>query len=151
MDSNSVEKTIAAIGLRSYPPGAGAAHLSHPPGHPVVPVPLLHLLRRPDRRAGHRLLPVLLRQHRPGHHPGHPARQVPVEPDLRGAGIGSLLMNDIEKRALDSGSVRLSLDVSAKNEGAKKLYKHREMTEASEWPRTRFLPSVFVRMSKNLL
>ncbi|MFC2136073.1 GNAT family N-acetyltransferase [Bacteroidota bacterium] len=77
-------------------------------------------------------------------------QSIAVEPDLRGAGIGSLLMNDIEKRALGSGSLRLSLDVSAKNEGAKKLYKKREMTEISEWPRSRFLPTVFVRMSKDL-
>ena len=77
-------------------------------------------------------------------------QSIAVESDLRGSGIGSLLMNDIENRALDSGSVRLSLDVSAKNEGAKRLYKRREMTEASEWPRSRFLPTVFVRMSKDL-
>ena len=37
-----------------------------------------------------------------------------VDPDCRGAGIGSLLMNDIDKRASASGSFRLSLDVSAK-------------------------------------
>lgn len=77
-------------------------------------------------------------------------QSIAVEPDLRGEGIGSLLMNDIEKRALESGSLRLSLDVSAKNEGAKRLYKQREMKEASEWPRSRFLPTVFVRMSKDL-
>lgn len=77
-------------------------------------------------------------------------QSIAVEPDLRGAGIGSLLMNDIEKRALESGSVRLSLDVSAKNEGAKRLYKHRDMAETSGWPRSRFLPTVFVRMSKDL-
>jgi ribosomal protein S18 acetylase RimI-like enzyme len=75
---------------------------------------------------------------------------IAVEPDLRGAGIGSLLMNDIEKRALESGSLRLSLDVSAKNEGAKRLYTRREMKEISEWPRSRVLPTVFVRMSKDL-
>ena len=59
-------------------------------------------------------------------------------------------MNDIEKRALESGSARLTLDVSAKNEGAIRLYKHRKMTETSEWPRSRFLPTVFLRMSKDL-
>jgi len=77
-------------------------------------------------------------------------QSIAVEPDLRGAGIGSLLMNDIERRALESGSVRLSLDVSAKNEGAKRLYKKREMIEVSEWPKSRYLPTVFVRMSKDL-
>ncbi len=77
-------------------------------------------------------------------------QSIAVEPDLRGAGIGTVLMNDIEKRARESGSVRLSLDVSAKNEGAIRLYKYREMTEVSSWPRSRLLPTVFIRMSKDL-
>jgi ribosomal protein S18 acetylase RimI-like enzyme len=73
-----------------------------------------------------------------------------VEPELRGAGIGSLLINDVEERARVSGSVRLSLDVSARNKGARKLYARRGMFELSEWPSSRFLPAVFVRMAKNL-
>jgi ribosomal protein S18 acetylase RimI-like enzyme len=73
-----------------------------------------------------------------------------VEPELRGAGIGSLLMNDVEGRARASGSVRLSLDVAAKNKGARKLYARRGMIESSEWPSPRFLPTVFVRMTKDL-
>ena len=77
-------------------------------------------------------------------------QSIAVEPDLRGAGIGSLLMNDIEKRAVESGSLRLSLDVSAKNEGAIRLYKKRGMTETSVWPSSRLLPTVLVRMSKDL-
>ena len=77
-------------------------------------------------------------------------QSIAVEPDLRGAGIGSLLMNDIDKRAVDSGSARLSLDVSAKNEGAIRLYKKRGMAEVSVWPRSRLLPTVLVRMSKGL-
>ena len=77
-------------------------------------------------------------------------QSIAVEPDLRGAGIGSLLMKDIENRALVNGSSRLSLDVSAKNEGAKRLYKHREMTEVSVWPKSRYLPTFLVRMSKDL-
>ncbi|MBL1214353.1 MAG: GNAT family N-acetyltransferase [Ignavibacteriae bacterium] len=77
-------------------------------------------------------------------------QSIAVESDLRGSGIGSLLMNDIEKRAVDSGSARLSLDVSAKNESAIKIYKHRQMLEISAWPKSRFLPTLFVRMSKDL-
>jgi ribosomal protein S18 acetylase RimI-like enzyme len=75
---------------------------------------------------------------------------IAVEPELRGAGIGSLLMDDIERRARASGSARLSLDVAAKNKGARKLYARRGMVESSEWPSPRFLPTVFVRMTKNL-
>lgn len=75
---------------------------------------------------------------------------IAVVPNLRGAGIGSLLMKDIEDRASASGSARLCLDVAAKNKGARKLYARRGMVESSEWPRSRLLPVVFVRMTKNL-
>ena len=75
---------------------------------------------------------------------------IAVEPELRGAGVGSLLMDDVETRAQAAGSARLSLDVSAKNTGARKLYGRRGMIESSEWPSPRFLPTVFVRMTKDL-
>lgn len=73
-----------------------------------------------------------------------------VEPELRGAGIGSLLLDDIEGRARASGSTRLSLDVAAKNKGARRLYARRGWIESSEWPSLRLLPTVFVRMTKDL-
>lgn len=75
---------------------------------------------------------------------------VAIEPELRGTGIGSILMNDIENRAKASESNRLSLDVSAKNDGARRLYKRLGMVESSRWPNSRFLPTVFIRMSKYL-
>jgi ribosomal protein S18 acetylase RimI-like enzyme len=75
---------------------------------------------------------------------------IAVEPELRGAGVGSLLMDDVEERGRAAGSTRLSLDVAAKNEGARKLYGRRGMIEFSEWPSSRFLPTVFVRMTKDL-
>ena len=75
---------------------------------------------------------------------------IAIEPELRGAGIGTLLMNDIENRAKASGSSRLSLDVSAKNDGARRLYKRLGMVETSTWPTSRFLPTVFFRMTKHL-
>ncbi|MET0080903.1 MAG: GNAT family N-acetyltransferase, partial [Candidatus Thiodiazotropha lotti] len=73
-----------------------------------------------------------------------------IEPEFRGAGIGSLLMKDIENQAKASGSNRLSLDVSAKNDGARRLYKRFGMVASSTWPNSRFLPTVFIRMSKDL-
>ena len=75
---------------------------------------------------------------------------VAIEPELRGTGIGSILMNDIEHRAKASKSNRISLDVSAKNDGAIRLYKRLGMVDSSMWPSSRFLPTVFVRMSKDL-
>ena len=75
---------------------------------------------------------------------------IAIEPELRGTGIGTVLMNDIENRAKASESLRLSLDVSAKNDGAIRFYQRLEMVESSRWPRSRFLPTVFIRMSKYL-
>ncbi|MBW9262221.1 MAG: GNAT family N-acetyltransferase [Candidatus Thiodiazotropha sp. (ex. Lucinisca nassula)] len=75
---------------------------------------------------------------------------IAIEAEFRGRGIGSLLMNDIEGRARASGSSRLSLDVSAKNDGARRLYKRLGMVESSTWPSSRILPTVFIRMSKYL-
>jgi ribosomal protein S18 acetylase RimI-like enzyme len=75
---------------------------------------------------------------------------IAIDPEYRGAGIGSLLMSDIEKRAKASGSKRLSLDVSAKNSGARRLYNRFGMVDSSMWPNSRFLPTILIRMSKNL-
>jgi ribosomal protein S18 acetylase RimI-like enzyme len=75
---------------------------------------------------------------------------IAIEPKIRGAGIGTILMNDIENRAKASESNRLRLDVSAKNEGARRLYKRFGMVEASTWPNSNFLPTVFLRMAKYL-
>jgi len=75
---------------------------------------------------------------------------IAVEPELRGTGVGSLLMDDVEARARVSGATRFSLDVAAKNAGARRLYGRRGMVESSEWPSSRFLPTVFVRMAKDL-
>jgi len=75
---------------------------------------------------------------------------VAVESELRGAGVGSLLMDDVEVRGQAAGSTRLSLDVAAKNKGARRLYGRRGMIESADWPSSRFLPTVFVRMTKDL-
>jgi ribosomal protein S18 acetylase RimI-like enzyme len=75
---------------------------------------------------------------------------IAIEPELRGAGLGTILMNDIENRARISESNRLSLDVSAKNDGARRLYKRLGMVESSAWPNSRFLPTMFFRMAKHL-
>jgi ribosomal protein S18 acetylase RimI-like enzyme len=74
-----------------------------------------------------------------------------VDREFRGGGIGSILIDFIEKRARASGSTRLSLDVSAKNEGALRLYKRRGMTIESQWPKRMPMPGVrFYRMAKSL-
>jgi ribosomal protein S18 acetylase RimI-like enzyme len=74
-----------------------------------------------------------------------------VDKNFRGKGIGSTLIDSIEEQARASGSTRLSLDVSATNEGARLLYEHRGMNIESQWPRRIPIPGVkFYRMTKSL-
>ncbi len=75
---------------------------------------------------------------------------IAVDPDLRGAGIGSLLLDDLVERGTRLGCARLSLDVAAKNDGARRLYARRGFVESSEWPSSRFLPTVLIRMTRTL-
>jgi len=76
---------------------------------------------------------------------------VAVDKELRGEGVGSALMDSVEERARACGSTRLSLDVSAKNEVARRLYERRGMTVESQWPKRLPLPGLkFYRMAKDL-
>jgi ribosomal protein S18 acetylase RimI-like enzyme len=74
-----------------------------------------------------------------------------VDKVLRGEGVGSILMDSFEERARASGSTRLSLDVSAKNEGARRFYERRGMKVESQWPKRLPIPGLkFYRMTKGL-
>jgi len=74
-----------------------------------------------------------------------------VDKELRGKGFGNTLMGYIEDCARNSGSLRLSLDVSASNEKARKLYEHRGMSVEFQWPRRITIPGLkFFRMVKSL-
>lgn len=75
---------------------------------------------------------------------------IAVDRQRRGAGVGSLLLDAVEDQARDSGSTRLSLDVSTKNEVARRFYEHRGWNVESEWPNRWFMPSLSVRMTKPL-
>ncbi len=75
---------------------------------------------------------------------------IAVDPDIRGAGIGSVLLEDAVERGTRNGSARLTLDVAAKNKGARRLYARRGFVESSEWPSPRFVPTFFVRMTRTL-
>ena len=76
---------------------------------------------------------------------------VAVDKEARGKGIGSALMDSIEDQAIACGSARLALDVSAKNEGARRLYERRGMTVESQWPKRLPLPRLkLLRMVKAL-
>jgi len=76
---------------------------------------------------------------------------IAVDKELRGDGVGCVLMASVEERARASGSTRLSLDVSAKNEGARRFYERRGMTVESQWPKRLPLPGLrFYRMTRTL-
>ena len=76
---------------------------------------------------------------------------IAVDTELRGDGVGSVLMDSFENRARDSGSTRLSLDVSAKNEDARRFYERRGMAVTAQWPKRLPIPGLrFYRMTKTL-
>ncbi|MCP4382641.1 MAG: GNAT family N-acetyltransferase [Hyphomicrobiales bacterium] len=76
---------------------------------------------------------------------------IAVDKELRGHHVGSALADFIEGRARACGSARLSLDVSAGNEEARRFYEGRGMTIESQWPKRLALPGLkFYRMTKAL-
>ena len=76
---------------------------------------------------------------------------IAVDENLRGSGVGTLLMDSLEQQAQMSGSTRLALDVSAKNERARHFYERRGMVVESQWPRRLKIPMLsFYRMTKML-
>ncbi len=76
---------------------------------------------------------------------------IAVDKELRGDGVGAILMDSYEERARASGSTRLSLDVSATNEGARRFYERRGWSVESQWPKRLPIPALkFYRMTKEL-
>lgn len=76
---------------------------------------------------------------------------IAVNKELHGAGVGSALMDSLEEQARASGSTRLALDVSAKNESARRFYSNRGMNVESQWPKHLSIGALkFYRMTKVL-
>jgi ribosomal protein S18 acetylase RimI-like enzyme len=60
-------------------------------------------------------------------------------------------MDSFEERARASGATRLSLDVSAKNEEARRFYERHGMTIESQWPKRLPIPALkFYRMTTTI-
>mgnify|MGYP006428236703 CR=1 FL=1 len=77
---------------------------------------------------------------------------IAVDEQLRGDGLGTLLMDSLEQQARKNGAARLSLDVSAGNQGATRFYERRGMTIESQWPKRLKVPALtFYRMTKELV
>lgn len=76
---------------------------------------------------------------------------IAVSKEQQGGGVGSTLMDFIEEEARASGSTRLALDVSAKNESARRFYSNRGMSVESQWPKRLPIRALkFYRMTKKL-
>lgn len=76
---------------------------------------------------------------------------IAVDNELRGEGLGAILMDSLEEQARASGATRLALDVSAKNEGARRFYDSRGFAVESQWPkRLRIRALKFHRMTKTI-
>ena len=73
---------------------------------------------------------------------------IAVDEDLRGAGVGSLLIGWVEDQGRAIGSRRLCLDVSGANVGARRLYERLGMEVVSE-SKIFYMPRVrLLRMAK---
>ena len=60
-------------------------------------------------------------------------------------------MDSLEEQVRASGATRLVLDVSAKNQGARRFYERRGMVIDSQWPKRLKVPQLtFYRMTKEL-
>lgn len=75
---------------------------------------------------------------------------IAVNRSLQAKGVGSVLMDLFEDQARANGSTRLSLDVSKKNDVARRFYESRGWRIHSEWPKLRVVPTVIYRMTKLL-
>jgi len=76
---------------------------------------------------------------------------IAINEELRGEGFGSALMDFAEDQARYSACQRLSLDVSADNVAARRLYERRGMIIESQWPKRLAIPKLkFLRMTKVL-
>lgn len=76
---------------------------------------------------------------------------IAVDSEQRGRGVGGALLEWVEKRAVASGARRLVLDVSAKNQPARRVYERHGMSVVSHWPKGISLPGLrLVRMAKRL-
>jgi len=76
---------------------------------------------------------------------------IAIDEEARRKGVGSALMDSAEERARAGRAARLSLDVSAENGGACRLYERRGMTVESRWPKRLPIPGLTIyRMAKAL-
>ena len=71
-------------------------------------------------------------------------RSIAVDPDRRGMGIGSVLLERLTEAGVVAGSERLALDVAASNKGGRRLYERSGFRVEAESPRFLGLPNTNV-------
>lgn len=77
---------------------------------------------------------------------------IAVDEKFRGKGIGSILIDSIQGQARANGATRLTLDVSANNEGARHFYDRHGFAVESRWPKRLYIPALkFYRITKALV
>ena len=59
-----------------------------------------------------------------------------VTPEARDRGIGSMLLADVEQRAVAAGSTQINLDVDTKNRSAQRLYARHGFRQVAVSPRS---------------
>lgn len=78
-------------------------------------------------------------------------RALAVDPELRGRGVGTGLMESLEVRAKGTGSSRITLDVAAKNQRGRRLYERLGFVVEAASPRWFGMPNTnILRMVKSL-
>ena len=73
-----------------------------------------------------------------------------VDESQRGKGIGSQLLEALEKRARGIGSTQFAIDVAGRNKIAQKVYERYGFETIDRWPHTRLVKANILRMSKPL-
>ena len=68
----------------------------------------------------------------------------------RGKGVGSALIDAMEVRGRESGSLRYAIDVSGRNPAALRLYERQGFEVCARWPRLSLLSPIILRMERPL-
>ena len=76
---------------------------------------------------------------------------VSVKPEARGRGVGSLLLDDAVARAREAGAMSITLDVDAKNSGARRLYERHGFVVVDESPTAWLAGGVRVQRMRRML
>lgn len=119
---------------------SGECYLAFHPDRPVAPVGVIILNERePDEGPGWFMRPGVAS-----------FSQLAVDPDAQGAGVGRLLLAEVEARAAALGNAELGLSMAEPDDGLRDFYKRRgyRIVGTWQWPYTNYVSLI---MSKTLI